>query len=220
MQIYYTGAVGSQFVNIFMYGGPGAGKTPLAATCPAPLVVSTEPGLLSLRAANLPYVVAQTYQDAIDVLRWIYGSAECKKFKTIFFDSVSAISENIYIAQRQRHKGDHRKISPDTIAMTMEIVTGFQTIKDKHLVMTSKAMLNAETRMVEPFAAVAKLGPALPYGFDEVLFLSRFRMNDGQEVAALRCRENDYCYARDRSTKLDLWEPGNLTHIINKINGV
>lgn len=220
--VYYTNDAGSQFSNILLYGLAGAGKTPLAATAPNPIIISSEPGLKSLQRYKLPYIVARNYKEAMDAHRWATGASEARQFQTIFFDSISALSENILIDEKKKSL-DPRKFSPQTTALTMEVVLEYLKIKDKHVVMTCKAteVIDALTQMksVEPFAIVPKLGPQLPYHFDDVLYLSRHRDTAGNEYAAFRCRENDYCKARNRAGTLDLWEPADITHIIRKSNG-
>jgi hypothetical protein len=134
------------------------------------------------------------------------------------------LSENILIAAKKRSK-DPRQYSPQTTGETMEVVHGYLGITNKNVVMTCKAIelrdsITGQTT-AEPFATVPKLGPALPYHFDEVLFLSRHRNDAGQSYAALRCQYDPYCTStRDRTGKLDLWERPDLTYIFNKLNGV
>lgn len=229
MKIYWTNDAKSQFVSIFIYGMSGAGKTPIAATLPSPIIITTEPGLRSLAHLKLPYVQAITKKEAMDVCAWIKSSNEARQYNSVFFDSISANSENI-MAEEKRKSNDPRRFSPATLGNTMEVVNEFLTIPSqshKHLVMTCKATKNTDftpgngTYPVEPLTVVPKLGPALPYHFDEVLYLARYRnAQSGQEYAMFTCRQNDICLARDRSGMLEVWEPANLSHIINKMNGV
>lgn len=224
MQVYNTGDASSRFTSTLLYGLAGSGKTPLAATLPNALVVASEPGLLSLKAARLPYVVARDYAETMAVLKWIKGSSEVRQYQSIFFDSISALSENIMVAEKKK-SNDPRKFSPATTALTMEVVLDYLTIQGKHVVMTCKANEVRDqitgARTVEPFAVVPKLGPLLPYHFDSVFYVSRHRVADtGAEYAMLTCRANDLCIARNRSGMLDLYEPPNLGQLINKMNGV
>jgi hypothetical protein len=221
MKIYYTGKVGTDYCSILLYGMAGAGKTPILATLPDPIIVSSEPGLLSLKSSNLPYVVARDYRESIDVCKWLAESAETRKYKSVGWDSISACSENILEA-RKKISRDPRKFSPETTAETMEVVKKALEIPGKHIVMTCKAMINPESKIVEPFAVVPKLGPALPYHFDNVLFLKRWRdAASGAEFTGLMCRENEQAIScRNRLGNLELWEPPDLGALIRKIYGV
>jgi len=224
MQVYSTNGAQSQFTNMLIFGMSGAGKTPLAATLANVLIIASEPGLKSLSAYKIPYVMGRNYREAMDVCRWIVGSNDARQFTTIFFDSISMLSENILMDCKKK-SSDPRKYSPETTGQTMEVVLEFLKIQNKNVVMTCKAAREVDgltgATSYAPFAVVPKLGPALPYHFDEVLFLSRHRDNNGQEFSALRCRYDAECpSARDRSGNLDLWERPDLTYVINKINGV
>lgn len=228
--VYWTNDAGSQFTTGLLYGLAGAGKTPMASTCPDPLIVTTEPGLKSLQHVHVPYVVGRNKSEAMEILAWIKGSNECKKFQTIFLDSISALSENILIDEK-RKSSDPRKFSPNTTAATTEVVLAFLAMaqsNNKHIWMTCKAIElvdqdNAQ-RYVEPFAVTPKLGPALPYHFDNVIFMSRhIDPTSGQEYAKFTCRENGYSrMTRNRASinPLNLYEPANIGYIINKLNGV
>lgn len=223
MQIYSTSDIQQQYNNILVYGGAGSGKTPLAATAPSPIIISSEPGLKSLARYKLPYVQATNYKESMEAYKWVVGSREAQQFQTVYYDSISATSENELMEQKKK-SSDARKYSPETYAHVMEIVLLFQAIRNKHIVMTSKAIEKSDAvtgqTTSECFAAVPKLGPALPYNFDDVLFIKRFTNPDGSEYSALCCRANPFSLARNRSGMLDLWEPANIQHIINKSNGV
>lgn len=225
-RIWNTNDVRSKFWTILTYGLAGAGKTPLAASLPVqPLIVSSEPGLRSLSKFNIPYVQVSGYKDAMSVCDWIVGSKEAKQFGAVFFDSISALSENI-LRDEQKKSRDPRKFSPETTAQTMEVVKAYLAIEGKHIVMTCKAveLIDPITNIthVEPSAVVPKLGPALPYNFDLVAYISRHRdQATGQEFAKLTCRHTDLTpQARTRSEALAVYEPTDLSVVINKMNGV
>ncbi len=224
VKIYNTGDISNATSNSLVYGLSGSGKTPLAATADNVIIISTEPGLRSVRHNKLPYIQVIGYEQAKDALAWSQSSSEAKRFQTVFFDSISAYSEKVLADNQRKFGADARKYSPPTTAQVMEIVIGFQSIQDKNVVMTSKAVEITDqltgVKTAECFAAVPKLGAALPYHFDNVLFISRHIAPDGSQYSALRCSYNDYCVARNRSGLLSLWEPANLKLLFNKENGV
>lgn len=219
MQVYNTGDVKSKYTSGLIIGLAGAGKTPLAASAPNPIIITSEPGLKSLQRYKLPYVLGRTHAEAMAALNWVTNT----RYETVFFDSISALSENILIANKKKST-DPRRFSPETTAQTMEVVMAYlNTLTNKHLFMTCKAVeeknqITGATSAI-PYAVVPKLGPMLPYHFDNVMFLSRHRDNVGQEYMALRCQQNEYVNTRNRSGLLDLWEPADLSHIIRKSNG-
>ena len=225
MQIYYTDDTQSRFHSFLIYGHAGAGKTPLASSAPDPIIITSEPGLKSLQSQHIPYILGRDQAEANDALKWVLGSNEARKFQTVFYDSVSALSENILVSEKKKNR-DPRRFSPETTAATVEIVLKFLSIPNRNIIMTCKAIdivtdTVPQTKRTEPFAVVPKLGPQLPYHFDNVLYLRRHTdLANGQETAWFCCRENADCIARNRTGRLGLWEPANISLAINKLNGV
>ena len=223
--IYNTGDQTNYFQNILVFGFSGSGKTPLAITCPDVIIISTEPGLLSLSRYRLPFITVLSYEEAIEAHKWATQSAEARKFQTIFFDSISALSERILLTQRRKNR-DARQYSPMVVEQVNEITLLYQGIRNKHVVMTSKAIIDSQTGKIQCFAAQPKLGPSLPYHFDNVLFLERFVIPDPQTGIGIErpffcCRANERCeVTRNRLGMLELWEPADIGYIINKSNGV
>lgn len=227
--VYMTNDIALDFQSYLIYGLAGSGKTPMAIDCPSPMIVSSEPGLISLRAHKLPYVAVQSFKEVMEVRNWLASSSECRNIKTVFFDSISRMSEIILDAEKKK-SNDPRKFSPATTAGTMEVVLSYLQIPKKHIVMTCKAIEEIievqqlppvpPVRRVIPFTVVPKLASALPYHFDNVLYLSRHQATQqNPEYTMLTCRVNEYTYeTRNRSGKLDLYEPGNIGHIIQKVN--
>jgi hypothetical protein len=82
-------------IKAVIYGGPGAGKTPMLNTAPRPVLCATEPGLLSMRASSIPTVMAETVDKIDDFLKWLFQSSETKNFDTVCFDSISNMAEII-----------------------------------------------------------------------------------------------------------------------------
>lgn len=230
-KIYHTDDSRNWFHKFLIYGDAGSGKTPLALTAPDVFMAVSEPGLISLARNHIPYCVVNSYEISKDVIKWFGESSEAKKYQTLYFDGISAISEIIVAAERKKYNNDARKYSPETTAKVMDIVFSALSIETKNIVMTSKALkadifytpiggMTQTKTSFECWTAVPKLGPALPYHFDNVFFLSRQRAQDGSEFGAFTCRVNDDANGcRNRSNALDLWEPADISHCINKING-
>jgi hypothetical protein len=206
-----------------IYGMAGAGKTPIAASLPdarrSTLLIATEPGTLSLKGAGLSYVPCETATEARNLIPWI---KQQKNLVNIYFDSISAIADQALGENRRKYKNDARKYSPETVSEICALVLDYCNIPNKNVWMTCKAtksVLENGSVWFEPYAAMPKLAPNLPYYFDNVLFMQRSRDASGIEQVALCCRENVQCNARNRLGRLDLWEPANLSHIIAKIQG-
>lgn len=85
-----------------VHGGPGIGKTTLAASAPSPVFIRTEDGLGNLDVAAFP--VAESYADVMDALAALYGEHE---FRTVVVDSTSSLEPLIW----DRVAADHEKAS-------------------------------------------------------------------------------------------------------------
>src|ERR1019366_853967 len=80
-------------VKSVVYGPAGSGKTPIINTCPRPVLLSCEPGLLSMRGSNVPTWQGYTPETINAFFEWFFKSDETKNFDTLAIDS------NTYMAQ-------------------------------------------------------------------------------------------------------------------------
>ena len=80
-------------VKALVYGRSEAGKTYMARTAPAPIILSAESGLLSLRDVNLPVIEVDSVAKLADIHKWLLSSHEAKQFYTVYIDSISEIAE-------------------------------------------------------------------------------------------------------------------------------
>src|ERR1017187_6838688 len=76
-----------------VFGPSGVGKTPLIQTAPRPLLLSIEPGLLSMRGSTVPTFVANDTQRIDEFFAWFYSSTETKNFDTLAVDSGSYMAD-------------------------------------------------------------------------------------------------------------------------------
>ena len=207
-----------------IYGPPGVGKTCLAATAPAPIILSAESGLLSLRWANLPVIVIKSLEDLQQARQWCQQSHEASNFYTIYLDSLSEIAEAVVLDGKSRHR-DPRKAYGEVLDKMMSEVKAFKNIYGKAVIMTAKMepFKDGMSGAIKygPSMPGTKLGPLLPYEFDEV-----FVMGIGQDPATknnfrfLQTQPDLQYTAKDRSGALEPYETPDLTHVFNKILGV
>jgi len=108
MKVTSTRAHGTHRLKFLIYGAPGVGKTTLAATLDEPcLVLSAEAGLLSLSTKDID-VIDLTLDDdgkalargartqrVAQVLDYLLTEEPQKKYKWIFIDSLTEISQNM-----------------------------------------------------------------------------------------------------------------------------
>jgi len=224
-------------VKALIYGLAGTGKTVLSATTPAPLVLSAESGLLSLKKKNLerlfgvgiegicynvPVIQIRTVEDLTEAYNWCLQSAEAKQFKTVNIDSLSEIGEQV-LNNAKRQVKDPRQAYGELIEKMETVIRLFRDLPDKNVVMSakmepSKDELSGITRY-GPAMPGSKLGQKLPYFFDEVFRLGINKATDGTTYRFLQTQPDLQYEAKDRSGSLVTIEPPNLTYIFNKILG-
>lgn len=210
-------------IKCLVYGAAGVGKTKLVATAPAPLLISAESGLLALREYDIPVAEITDLQTLHQVYSWITRSSEAKQFYTVCLDSISEIGEVCLAAAKKQFK-DPRQAYGDLIDRMMLLLRAFRDLPNKHVYMSAKmeAYKDEATGAVrhQPSMPGAKVGPALPYLFDEVFHMGVAKNDEGQDYRYLRTQVDFQYDAKDRSGTLDPFEPPDLTHVFNKISGV
>lgn len=209
-------------VKLLVYGDSGAGKTFMASTAPAPVILSAEAGLLSLRRFQLPVIEIQTVEDLVQAHLWCQQSAEAGQFQTIYLDSITEIAE-VVLANAKKLVKDPRQAYGELIEKMLSTIKAFRDLQGKHVVMTAKMepfkdTLNGTVTYMASMPG-SKLGPQLPYLFDEV-----FRLGIGVDAQGAKYRflqtQPDLQYsAKDRSGVLDPVEPPDLNYVFNKILG-
>lgn len=225
-------------VKTLIYGLSGMGKTVLCATAPQPLVISAESGLLSLRKKNLeklfgidnpgicyntPVVEIATVDDLSNVYKWCANSAEAKQnVQTVCLDSLSEIAE-VVLNNAKRQTKDPRLAYMELYEKMETTIRAFRDLPNMNVYMACKMepMKDELTGVVKygPSMPGAKLGPKLPYFFDEVFRIGLNKDQHGEEFRFLQTQPDLQYDAKDRSGSLDKIEPPLLTHIFNKILG-
>lgn len=215
-------AVSSQGIKVLVYGPAGVGKTVLCATAPAPIILSAESGLLSLRKVRIPVLEIKTVVDLTDIYKWLTESAEAKQFETICMDSITEIAETI-LANSKRLNSDPRKAYGEMADHMIQLVKAYRDIPGKNVYMSAKMEKDKDEvtgmMMYGPSMPGKQAGPALPYLFDEVFRLGVAKDEKQQPYRFIQTQPDLQYHAKDRSGELASVEPANLTHIFNKIKG-
>jgi hypothetical protein len=226
VQILTTRGIGAAFgVKMLVYGRAGIGKTRLCATAPEPIIFSAEAGLLSLAEFNLPFVQISSMADLFEAYQWAESSVEARQFQTICLDSVSEIGEVILANARATGAGakDPRNAYGELIERALDLIKKFRNLPGYNVYFSAKQELmktdTAGVNVFGPSMPGSKLGPALPYLFDEVFALNVQDQGE-QSWTYLLTKANSLYEAKDRSGTLDPIEMPDLTHIINKITGL
>lgn len=176
--------------------------------------------MLSLGKFDIPAWPISNLRDLQDAYMWITKSVEAKHFQTCCLDSVSEIGEVVLAAAKKTNK-DPRAAYGELIDSMMGIMRSFRDLPQKHVYFSAKLEVVKDDMSGalknQPSMPGTKLGPALPYLFDEVFHMGTAKNPDGTEYRYLRTALDFQYEAKDRSGTLDQFERPDLTHIFNKI---
>jgi phage nucleotide-binding protein len=217
-------AIESRAPKILVYGGSGVGKTTLIASLPGKiLILSAESGLLPLASADIDCDVVEV--KTMDDLRAAYAElrAGTHGYDWVVLDSVSEIAEVVLSAEKAKTKDPRQAYG----ALQDEMVKIMRSFRDLSCGVYFSAKLNATkdeaTGRVSYGIGMpgAKLGESIPYLFDEVFRMVVIDEDDGQggKVASryLMTSTDGKSVAKDRSGRLDVWEPADLGAVVAKI---
>lgn len=226
----------SHGIKVLVYGRSGVGKTSLIATAPKPVMLSAESGLLSLKKENIerlhgvntagisydiPVIPIKTIDDLIAAEVWARTSAEARQFETICIDSITEIAE-VILSNAKKTVKDPRQAYGELLDKAMMVIKAFRDLQGKHVVTLAKEERSKDEStgitLGGPSMPGAKLGPALPYLFDEVFNLNMAKdPTDGSMYRYLRTQPDLKYDAKDRSGTLLEIESPHLGYIFNKI---
>jgi phage nucleotide-binding protein len=216
-----TADLSANGVKALVYGPAGAGKTTLAATMPYPVILSAEGGLLSIKDADIAYLEISTMSDLWEAYDWLTNGGG-QEYQSVVLDSISEIAEVVLNTEKKATK-DPRAAYGAMQEQMSDIIRAFRDLPHRNVLMTAKVEKTQDEmgRMLySPSMPGNKTGQSLPYFFDLVLALRVEKDADGATQRALMCDSDGLWLAKDRSGKLDTWEPADFSALIAKIGGV
>lgn len=212
-----TNNVYSNGVKILLYGSPGVGKTTLLATVPRCVIISAEKGLLSIAGSNQLVIEVSDLTDLTDAYNWLVQNPQ--HYDSVAIDSISELGEIVLHALKSKYN-DARLAYTELSDKVLDIVRRFRDLQNKNVIMVAKAGNVKEelTGALKYFPTLpgTKLANALPYQFDEVLYLSMKNEIGQAPVRFVQTGPDFQVTAKDRSGTLNLYERPNLGDIISK----
>jgi hypothetical protein len=222
-------------IKSLTYGGSGVGKTVLMSTMPAPLLISAESGLLSLRKNNLERIFGAanphidydvkvikvtTVEDLTAAHQWCAKSAWSSGFRSIGLDSISEIME-VILANAKRQVKDPRQAYGELIEKGQTLIRAFRDLPGLNVCVAAKMEPHKDemTGIVKYLPSVpgSKLGPSLPYFFDEVFRLGINNDAQGKPYRFMQTQPDLQYEAKDRSGMLAPLEYPHLGAVFDKI---
>lgn len=209
-------------VKVLVFGPAKTGKTTMIKTAPAPVIFSSEKGLLPLRGENLPVVEIASYKDLDEALAWL-GSSEARNFKTVAIDSITDLADMLLIEEQKNNPKKNDKWYPFN-QLAEKMTQKLRTIRDTHgrhfyMICQQEIIMTPEgTRQAVPSLPGKALLQALPYLFDGVFqMVLHVDPVTGAESRALKIHGDSMTLGGDRSGNLAPWEPPDLSHIFAKM---
>lgn len=213
-------------VKAAIYGPAGSGKTPICGnTAPRPLLLVSEPGMLTMKKSTTPTYPAFTPLKLEEFFQWFFNSAETKNFDTLIWDSTSQSAEQLVDHELGgTSKGGNQKHGQQAYgAMSrkmMEYLNKLYFMQQKHIVLITKHVIVDQmgSQYCRPYFPGRELNVRVPHLFDLVMRLGDYNIPGvvPSPTKAFRCRESFEMMARDRSGNLNEYEPPNLEHIFKK----
>lgn len=224
-------------VKMVIYGRSGMGKTMLTATCPAPVLISAERGLLSLKRDNIervwgvntpgitydiPVIEINNIDDLIAAEEWCRTNAQAQQFQTVVLDSITEIAE-VVLANAKKQVKDPRQAYGELIEKMTHTIKSFRDLAGKHVLLLAKEERSKDEgtglTLAGPSMPGAKMGPATPYLTDEVFQIAVGKNPDNSTYRYLRTQPDFSADAKDRSGALSEIEFPHIGQLIGKILG-
>jgi hypothetical protein len=222
-------------VKALVYGGSGSGKTVLMATLPTPILISAESGLLSLRKRNLERIFGAghaeidydvkvmrvtTVEDLTAAHAWCQQHAWTNGFRSVGLDSISEIME-VVLSNAKAQVKDPRQAYGELIEKGQMLVRAFRDLPGLNVCVAAKMEpqkdeLSGITKY-GPSVPGSKLGPSLPYFFDEVFRLGVNKDQAGVQFRFLQTQPDLQYEAKDRSGMLAPMEYPHLGAVFSKV---
>lgn len=206
-------------INIAVHGSSGAGKTSLVRTLPGNvLIISCEAGLLCLDGFAADVIEVSSVDDIRDAYAEL--SEPGHGYDWVCLDSISEMAE-VTLAFEKTQVRDARQAFGATQEKITALVRAFRDlpVNTYFSCKSEKLKDDASGRLInQPALPGTKLAGLLPYLFDEVFFLMPVLDRETGTIERwLQTQPDETTVAKDRSGKLDTFEPPDLGAIVSKI---
>lgn len=202
-----------------VYGAPGSAKTPLINTAPRPLVLICEPGMLSMRGSTVPAYEAYSGAKIDEFFEWWFKATETKNFDTLAIDSASQMAD-IYLQDALNGKSKsgnkvHGKAAYGEMATeTMKHLRPLFFQPHKHCYIICKQTVDDGIK--KPYFPGQQLPTEVPHLYDAILHLGIHNVPQMGQVLSFQCKQSYDIVARDRSGRLNDYEPPDFSLLLRK----
>lgn len=197
-----------------VFGAPGSGKTPISATSPRPVMLITEPGMLSMKNVKIPAYEAYTIDRIEGFFSWWFSdSKEIGNFDTLIVDSSSQLAE-IYLQDALKNNKHGLKAFGEMATEAMVHFRKMFFMPHKHIYLIAKEGITDGIK--RPFYPGKILNVEVPHLYDAILHLGIHNVPQMGQVLSFQCRQSYDIVARDRSGRLNEYEPPDFSLLLGK----
>lgn len=202
-----------------IYGPPGGRKTPTINTCPRPILLACEPGMLSMRGSTVPTFQAFTGKLIDEFFSWFFSSNERKNFDTLALDSTSQMAD-IYLQEAlngSSNSGNKRHGLQAYGEMATKVLSHLRPLFFTENINTYLiAKEGSKDGMKWPYFPGQQLLTEVPHMYDFILHLGLQNVPGMGQVPAFRCNQSIDVLARSRTGNLNDFEPPDFNLLCKK----
>jgi hypothetical protein len=237
MKITSTKESSDNCIKMIVYGESGVGKTSLAKTIKEKtLIVSSEAGLLCLKDAQPAIDVIDITRDdngkaipkenRIAKLNEVYRFLQTKecldKYKWVFIDSLTEISQNMVEALNKEFpdRKDSLVLYGENAKRMRGLIKSFRDLPGLNVIFTALPSIEKDehNKRYTTINMIGKIADQVAAFFDLCLYMTTVEDKEGAVTSRyLRTEKSDNLVCKDRSGCLSKFEPANIDHIYNKI---
>lgn len=202
-----------------IYGPPGSAKTPIANTCPRPVMLACESGLLSMRNSNVPTWQAFTPERIEEFFKWFFHSNENKNFDTLVIDSAPQLAD-IYLQAILSGKSKagnkvHGQAAYGQMANeVMDHLRPLYYMQQKHAYVICKE--TEVSNVKRPYFPGQILNVDVPHLYDFIIHCGIKNIPGVGTQLAFQCNQSIDVLARNRTGNLNDFEPPNFSALVSK----
>jgi hypothetical protein len=205
-------------VKAIVYGPPGSAKTPLVNTCPRPVLLACEPGLLSMKGSNVPTWEGFTAAKVDEFFKWFFESSESKNYDTLAVDSVSQCAD-IYLTQAKINKSHGLQQYGEMAERTLSHLRKIYYLPEKHTYLIAKEDVYSvnSAQFKRPYYPGKELPREIAHLYDCIFHCAKTQIPGVMgEHLAFRCNGTYDIMARNRMGVLNDFEEPNFGNIVKK----
>jgi hypothetical protein len=208
----------SVFAQLFgakclIYGPPGSAKTPIINTAPRPVLLATEPGLLSMRGSKVPTWIGSNKALIDEFFKWFENSSEAKNYDTLAIDSTSQMCD---ICLNESKKSHGLAQYGEMAEWVYPFLERMYFMREKHMYLIAKEEVLPDGRR-RPYFPGKYLPTQIPHKYDCVLRLAKVPVPGIGEALAFQCNGTYEISARNRTGTLADFEPPDFSALIKKV---